>query len=170
MNKSSEKVAKRQNPNDIFYTPSSAVDVHLNLLNEYVCDGDMILDPFFGDGKYFNKFSYFNKNNSFDWTEIALGKDFYDYSRSVDVICSNPPYSCIDQVLEKSVSLNPHTISYLIGFTNLTTKRIEFMNKHGYNLVKMHLTKIYKWFGMSAICIFTKSGNNCISFDRKVHR
>jgi ABC-type polysaccharide transport system permease subunit len=77
----------------------------------------------------------------------------------------------IDKVLEKSVSLNPHTISYLIGQNNLTCKRIEFMNNSGYYLDKMFFTKIWKWFGMSAIVVFTKkSNNNCIDFDRIVWR
>jgi hypothetical protein len=43
------------------------------------------------------------------------------------------------------------------------------MNNHGYYLDKMFFTKVFKWFGMSAIVVFTKkSKKNCISFDRNV--
>ena len=76
----------------------------------------------------------------------------------------------IDRVLQKSVELNPRCISYLIGFHNLTTKRIEYMNSHGYYLKKLHLLKVFEWYGMSAIVVFEKNCSNCITFDRKVHR
>ena len=40
----------------------------------------------------------------------------------------------------------------------------------GYYLSKLHLTKVFKWYGMSAIVVFTKSSPNCISYDRIVHK
>ncbi len=144
--------------------------IHLDLVKEFVKDGDDILEPFYGSGNYFNLFKEYFKNNTFDFTEIDLGKDFFDYSKNVDVIISNPPYSFIDDVLKKSVELNPFMISYLIGMNNLTTKRIEFMNTNEYYLSKLHLTKVFKWYGMSAIVVFTKSSPNCISYDRIVHK
>ena len=168
----SDNIKKRDTPKDVFYTPQSLVNIHLDLVKPYIEDGNKILDPFFGQGIYYNNYHlFFTKNNTFDYTEIALGKDFFEYTNQVDVIVSNPPYSMIDKVLEKSISLNPHTISYLIGYGNLTTKRIEYMNKHGYFLVQFHLTKVWKWYGMSCILIFSKTAiSNCISFDRIVHR
>ena len=166
----SSTIKNRDKPNDIFYTPISLVNVHLNLIDEYVANGNIIYDPFFGDGKYFNNFK-FNKNNTYKWSEIVLNKDFFDFNEPVDVIISNPPYSCIDRVLEHSVKLNPHTISYLIGQGNLTTRRIEYMEKNGYLLDKIFFTKVFKWYGMSLICIFTKNLKGCkIMYDRVVHK
>jgi len=166
----SHNIKKRESPNDKFYTPLSLVSIHLDLVKEYVNHDDVILEPFYGSGNYYNSFDKVFTKNTFEFTEIDLGLDFFEYSKNVDVIISNPPYSCIDKVLEKSVELNPHTISYLIGINNLTAKRIEFMNKHGYNLSKLHVTKVFKWYGMSAIVVFTKSTNNCVSYDRIVHK
>ena len=166
----SHNIKHKEIPNDKFYTPLPLVKVHLDLVKEFVKDGDVILEPFYGSGNYFNLFKEYFKNNTFDFTEIDLGKDFFDYSKNVDVIISNPPYSCIDNVLKKSVELNPFMISYLIEINNLTTKRIEFMNTNGYYLSKLHLTKVFKWYGMSAIVVFTKSSPNCISYDRIVHK
>ena len=166
----SHGIKSRETPNDKFYTPISLVKIHLKLVKDYVKDKDIILDPFAGDGKYINLYPDYFKDNEFDFTEIDKGLDFFQYSKKVDAIISNPPYSCIDKVLEKSVELKPHTISYLIGINNLTTKRIEYMNKNGYFLSKLHLSKVYKWYGMSVICIFTKNSENCVSFDRIVHK
>ena len=166
-----KKIKEKKTPNDVFITPLSVVNIHLELLKKYIEPNDIILDPFFGTGNYYNTFSKYFLNNTFDFTEITLGKDFFKYDKKVAVLCSNPPYSIINKVLEKSIELQPHTISYLIGMMNLTNKRIEYMNLHSYYLAEIHLTKIYSWFGMSIIVIFTnKINKNCISFDRIVHK
>jgi hypothetical protein len=162
-------IKKREKSNDIFYTPIQLVEKHLEYVKEYVAEEDVIFDGFYGTGNYYNSYSKFFKNNKFEYTEIEMGKDFFEYDKKVNVIISNPPYSIIDKVLEKSVSLDPHTISYLIGQNNLTCKRIEYMNSKGYYLDKLFFTKVFKWFGMSCIVVFTKkSTKNCIDYDRVV--
>jgi hypothetical protein len=170
--KTNDNIKKRETPNDVFYTPINLVKLHLNFVKEYLGENDIIYDPFFGSGNYFNTYAeVFDKNNTFEYSEIEMGKDFFEYDKNVNMIVSNPPYSIIDRVLEKSVSLNPHTISYLIGCNNLTAKRIEYMNKNGYYLSKIHFTKVFKWFGMSFIVVFTKKATkNCIDYDRTVWR
>jgi hypothetical protein len=161
--KISRTIKERSSANDVFYTPQSVVDIHLGLIDSR--EEDRWFDPFYGAGAYYNSFPTENK----DWTEIAMGKDFFDYDKPCDVICSNPPYSMIDKVLQKSVELQPRVISYLIGQNNLTTKRIEFMNSCGYYLKKLHLLKIYEWYGLSMIVVFERDCSNCITFDRTVH-
>ena len=86
------------------------------------------------------------------------------------MICSNPPYSCIDKVLEKSVELKPKVISYLLGINGLTTKRIEFMETHGYYITKIHMCKVYKWFGMSIAVVWEQNKTPIIGYDRTVWR
>lgn len=159
-------IKKRNSPKDVFYTPETLVKEHLELIMEYAKEGDKWFDPFFGDGVYYNAFQTDLKMS----TEIAMGKDFFDFKDEVEMIVSNPPYSMIDRVLEHSISLKPRVISYLIGMGNLTAKRIEYMNKQGYGLAKLHMTKVFKWYGMSFIVVFVKGSENCISFDRTVHK
>lgn len=166
------KIKYRENPKDIFYTPIDLVKQHLDYVLPYVKENDIIFDPFYGTGNYYKLFETYFPNNTYDFTEIEMNKDFFEYDKNVNIIVSNPPYSMIDKVLEKSVSLNPFIISYLIGLHNLTPKRIEYMNEKGYFLVKIKMLKVFKWFGMSAIVIFKKeeNGENCIDFDRKVFK
>ena len=76
----------------------------------------------------------------------------------------------IDKVLEHSVELKPRVIQYLLGVGNLTAKRIEFMENAGYGIVKFHMCKVFKWFGMSFIVHFEYGSDNCISYDRTVWR
>jgi hypothetical protein len=159
----SRKIKERTKANDVFYTPKEVVENHIKLIDSV--QSDKWYDPFYGKGAYYNAFPTDNK----DWSEIEKGKDFFEYSGSCDIICSNPPYSMIDKVLEKSVELNPRVISYLIGQGNLTTRRIEYMNTNGYFLKKLHFLKIWKWYGMSYICVFEKGSTNCLTFDRKIY-
>lgn len=175
MNKTADKIKKRDNAKDVFITPLPLVKKHLEYVKKYVNDGDVIYDPFFGTGNYYNTFSEYFTNNTFVFTEISMGLDFFDFhlgDKPLGAIISNPPYSMIDNVLKKSVELNPRVISYLIGLHNLTTKRIEYMNENGYTLVSMKMMKVMDWFGMSAIVVFIDSSvcaDNCIDYDRTVY-
>ena len=157
-------IKHRDKSNDIFITPVELSTFHISMIEHK--DDDRWFDPFKNSGNYYNHYPTDNKV----YTEILEGKDFFEFKDKVDVICSNPPYSMIDKVLEHSVSLGPRVISYLIGLNNLTTKRIEYMNERGYSISKIHLCKVFKWFGMSIIVVFEKGANNIISYDRKVWR
>lgn len=163
MSKVGHSVKKRSKANDVFITPIKLSKKHINLI-EYE-DSDIWYDPFKNSGNYYNNFP----NDCKVWSEILEGKDFFNFDMEVDIICSNPPYSMIDKVLEKSISLNPHTISYLIGVNNLTAKRIETMNKAGYGLYKCVMLKVWDWFGLSYIVYFKKGVENCIDIDRIIY-
>lgn len=160
----STTIKKRESPNDVFYTPPAVVDIHLNMIEHR--QGDKWFDPFKGKGAYYDKYPTEIK----DWCEITDGRDFFAYAEPVDIIVSNPPYSLIDDVLAHSVKLNARIISYLIGQNNLTAKRIEYMNNQGYGLSKIHITKVFKWYGLSYIVVFEKGATNCITYDRVVHK
>lgn len=157
-------IKSRNNANDVFITPLELAKKQIQMIN--VEASELWLDPFRNSGHYYNQFPTDNK----DWCEILENKDFFEYQQLVNVICSNPPYSLMDKVLQHSVSLHPRVISYLIGINNLTAKRIEFMNQAGYGLTRIHLCKVFKWFGMSAIVQFEFQKENIISFDRVVWR
>jgi hypothetical protein len=74
----------------------------------------------------------------------------------------------MDKVLEHSLNLKPKIINYLIGINNLTPKRMEFMNNNGYAITKIHICKVFKWFGMSVIVQWEQGTKDIISFDRVV--
>jgi hypothetical protein len=170
ISKIAHNIKKRKSANDVFYTPSSLVKIHLEKFND-IPEGSIIYEPFYGNGAYYNEMKNKYTNCEILYTEIELGLDFFSFDNKVDYIISNPPYSIIDKVFEKSVSLKPKIISYLIGFGNITTKRLEYMNKNGYFVSDFHLTKVYKWFGMSCIITFSNMINkNIIEFDRIVHK
>tara|TARA_R110000803_G_scaffold576_2_gene1989 strand:+ start:350 stop:856 length:507 start_codon:yes stop_codon:yes gene_type:complete len=159
----SHQIKKRTKSNDVFLTPIELVKKHIEMI-DYNPD-DIWYDPFKNTGNYFNNYPTDNK----EWSEILQDKDFFTFNKPVDIICSNPPYSMINEILKKSVELKPRIISYLIGMGNLTTKRIEYMNENGYGLKKIKMVQVHSWYGMSFIVHFEKDCENCIEFDRKIY-
>ena len=159
--KISHTIKKRDSPNDVFITPLGLSKRAIDMVG--TTEG-LWLDPFKATGSYFNQFPTSNKV----YTEITEGIDFFAFDDPVDVICSNPPYSLMDRVLQHSINLKPKIINYLIGIGNLTAKRVELMNNNGYGLTKMEMCKVFKWYGMSVIVQFEKDKENIISFNRTV--
>ena len=159
----SHNIKKRDNPNDVFITPLELAKKHISFITPR--EGEIWYDPFKNDGSYYNQFPSENKK----WSEILEGKDFFTFDEHVDILCSNPPYSCIDKVIEKSISLQPRVIGLLLGIGNLTARRMEMLENAGYNMTKLHLCKVYKWYGMSACIVWEKSETpSIISYDRVV--
>jgi len=161
------KIKHRDKPKDVFITPEKLAKTHIDMIDE-AYRNLVWYDPFKNSGSYYNQYPCANENKK--WSEILENKDFFDFNEEVDVIASNPPYSMIDKVLEKSVSLKPMIISYLLGINNLTAKRMEYMESQGYYITKLHMCKVFKWFGMSLIVVWEKGGEPILSYDRKVWR
>jgi hypothetical protein len=158
----SHAIKQRVSANDIFITPLGLSKRAIDLVN-YTPE-EVWFDPFKATGSYYNQFPNDNKL----YTEISEDLDFFAFNEPVDIICSNPPYSIMDRVLEHSIALKPRVINYLIGIANLTAKRIELLNNNGYGLTKMEMCKVFKWYGMSVIVQFEKDKENIISFNRTV--
>jgi len=166
----SHNIKHRKYSNDKFYTPESLVKIHLEKFKD-IPNSSVIFEPFYGEGVYYNEMCKMFPNCNVVYTEIDKGLDFFEYKEKADYIISNPPYSVIDKVLTHSVSLKPKIISYLIGFHNLTARRVEYMNNNGYYITDFHLTKVMAWYGMSLIITFSNTATeNIISIDRKVHK
>jgi hypothetical protein len=175
MNPSTSHSIKNRNvAKDVFYTPEAVAKTHIEQVAKQSLADYNWLDPFAGKKIYYNNFppAGGDKSKQNDWTEIADGKDFFEYDQKVDVICSNPPYSIIDKVIEKSIELDPQIISYLLLEGKLTPKRLERLNSAGYGLTGIYICKVFKWYGMATAYTFTKDKPNQaeVIYDRIVHR
>ena len=162
----SHSIKHRKTPKDVVYTPSLVAQTHIKSIKADL--DDVWYDPFKGKGVYYDNFPTHKK----EWSEILDGKDFFTSSHKVDIICSNPPYSCIDEVLKKSVELNPKVISYLLLEGKLTPKRLQYMNDAGYGISGMYMCKVFQWYGMAVAYTFTKGSQNTaeVIYDRIVHK
>ncbi len=157
---------RNKKANDIVYTPIKLVERHIEHIKDLVEPNDIIYESFSGDGRYVKQLREKFQNKIVE-TEIQNNTDFFNFYEPVDIIISNPPYSCMDKVLEKSVKLNPRIISYLIGYLNFTPKRIAYMNANGYFIEKILMCRVRGWFGISCIITFSNQiDKNIIDVDR----
>jgi len=162
----SHDIKHRAEAKDVFYTPAAVAKTHIQSIE--TLPDDVWYDPFRGKGVYYDNFPTENK----EWAEISEGRDFFEELAFPDVICSNPPYSCMDRVLQRSVELNPRVISYLLLEGKMTPKRIEFLNQNGYGMTGMYMCKVFTWYGMAVAYTFTRGAENkpTLIYDRVVHR
>ena len=164
-------IKHRDKPNDKIYTPRALVKLHLEELKFHIkvygqkLDGwKGLLDPCAGEGAYYNMFStYFPEKYIYSYCEIEEGGDFFkalnvtpdgvECADSVKdgIIVGNLPFSLIDAFLEKSVSLEPEYISYLMPMYAITPARQEMMEQNGYSLIGL---KHFKWFVCMGMCCF----------------
>ena len=166
LSKTGNNIKNRQKPNDVFLTPLALSQKAIDM----VIDAGQYktwLDPSRGEGSFFNQFP---PSVEKDYCEITEGKDFFEYQKYNDVIIGNPPFSVWDKWLEKTISLKPLVINYVIGCMNLTPRRIEMFNDAGYGITKFHIVTVKKWFGQIFLIQLEKDKENIITFDRVCYK
>jgi len=104
-------------PADVVYTPES---ISKSII-EYLSPSGLCLDPCMGDGAFYK----FLPEGS-EYCEIAEGKDFFEYTKSVDWVIGNPPYSNFSDFLEHSFRI-AQNVSFLVP-TNKVFQRQLVMN------------------------------------------
>ena len=167
--KAATSVRIRETPNDVWLTPKGLAKKAIDMIDHR--EGEKWFDPFRATGIYYSQFPTRKKS----WCEIEDGKDFFDFKKNfkgTGVICSNPPYSLLNEVISHSIELNPRVISFLIGVNNFTLKRQQMFEDAGYVLRKMHWCQIRGWFGLSIIVQFerrARSRKSDVTFTRKIY-
>ena len=142
-------------PSDIVYTPDSvAADIVSFFPICMPC-----LDPCAGDG-VFLKFL----PQGAEYCEIRNGKDFFNYSKSVDWIVGNPPYSIFKDFLAHSFNI-AENIVYIVPTNKIfqSFKVMDLIERNG----GIHTMLIYGCgqnvgfpFGFSVGAFYFKKGFN----------
>ena len=186
----SHQIKNRKVAQDVFITPKELAILQITKTQEIInkclkktySRGTINwYDPFRNSGNYYNNFPGGHKL----WAEILEGKDFFKdsvwYGNRLATACvSNPPYSLTDKILE---NLTEHygilnCISLLLPDHAITPRRLEKMEKAGWRLVFQEKCKVYKWYGITSMCIWLKTAqvkkpyDECMimSYNRKVWR
>lgn len=155
----------RSSPRDDFSTPR---ELAKNLIKLVPLRPDQIVyDPFRGGGAFYDQYPDFVDPV---WSEVKEGLDFFQSDMRVDWIVSNPPYSCLDDVLAKSFSISKLGVAYLLNFHALTPRRIERAEHLGFGITGLYLSKVFDWYGISSFVIFEKGSPSILSYDRTVWR
>lgn len=143
-------------PNDLVFTPEKVAKQIIALYD--LKTGETVLDAFAGENVFYNNYpNYVNK----EWCEINKGVDFFDYTKNVDWIITNPPYSIFDEVMEHSYTIADNIV-YLIPLSKLFSSmgRIRKVLNYG-NIKSIHLITASKCgfpFGFPACVVHIKKG------------
>lgn len=166
----SHQIKNRKVAQDVFITPKELAILQImktqEIMNKclkktYSRRNINWYDPFRNSGNYYNNFPM-GKGNGKCWAEILEGKDFFKslYSNRLATACvSNPPYSLTDKILEELTSKYTilNCISLLLPDHAITPRRLEMMEVAGWRLVYQEKCKVYKWYGMTSMCIWLKT-------------
>lgn len=94
-----------------------------------------LLEPFKGEGAFFDALSLVPGDVTLDWCEISLGKDFLKYEHEVDWIITNPPFEELTKMMDKAFSLALHTV-FLIPISKYFSSSPRIKLARGYGGVK----------------------------------
>lgn len=106
------------NANDRVYTPSWLAKKCVEWA--VVSDGDVCYEPCAGMGSFLDHLPPGSK-----WAEIDRGVDLFEYDPGpVDLVLTNPPYSCLGDFLVHMLTVvKPERMVLLSPITNLVTKK-----------------------------------------------
>ena len=132
-------------------------------------DGDTVLEPFKGEGAFYNNFP---DNVIKEWCEIEEGKDYTEYTGQIDWVITNPPFR-----LEDSNGKRVNSFWFLLNYYKdkvnkgicflandyclgtLTPIRLKILNESGLYLTKITVANVKKWRGRYYFITFTRTEN-----------
>jgi hypothetical protein len=153
--------------NDVYFFHQTPADLCKELIKHVdLKEGDRVLEPFRGEGAFYNSFpDYVIK----DWTEITEDKDYLDYAGEIDWVITNPPFrldngvkrvNAFFQLLKYYTARANKGIAFLGNdacFSTLTPKRLKELNDDGWFIHNIVVCNIKKWRGRYFFIIFKKS-------------
>jgi len=120
---------------DVVYTPDWAAKDMV----EYFQPSGRILEPAYGKGAIFN---YLPEGS--EWTEIAMGRDFFQTIGPYDWVITNPPYSMTREWFKHSYKIATNLI-YLVPLRNVFS---------GFGFIR----EIYEFGGIKEIRVYGTGG------------
>ena len=103
------------------------------------------LDPSMGDGAFYRLM----QDGQRDWCEVDKGRDFFDYSRKVDYIFTNPPWSLIRQFVHHGMDI-ADDVYYLMTVNHAFTKaRVRDVYSRGFYIADILCVPTPKEFPQS---------------------
>jgi hypothetical protein len=151
---------------ETYFFHQTPEELATQLINTLDLDaGDILLEPFKGEGSFFNNFP---ENTTNHYTEIEEGLDYKDFKEKVDWVISNPPFRL--ETGTKRVNAFFPLVEYFstrvnkgIAFlgndyclSSMTPTRIKKLEENNLFLHKVIVCNIRKWRGRYFFMIFKK--------------
>lgn len=148
---------------DIVYTPKQLAK---DIINYFDPKGS-ILEPCYGNGAFYEQYN----NDIKYFTEISMGKDFFDFNEKVDWIITNPPWSKFKEFLIHSMKISTNIV-FLVTINHFMTKaRLKLMEENNFRFKEILLVDTPKenWpqsgFQLAAVYI-SKEETNYIKWNK----
>jgi hypothetical protein len=136
-------------------------------------DGDILLEPFKGEGNFYRNFPTTTVN---EWCEIKEDRDYKHYKGKIDWVITNPPF-CLDEggkrvnafikLLFYFTERTDKGVCFLANYkcwSSLTPIRLKALQDKGWYLQKAVVCNIKKWSGRYYWLIFTKQPNDIFPY------
>lgn len=129
-------------------------------------EGDILLEPFRGEGSFFNAFP---NNYTKLWAELEEGIDYKSIVGPYDWVITNPPFRLDTDgkrvnsfwfLLDYYTTKARKGIAFLGNdrcLSTLTPKRMEILKSRGWGITKLVVTSIKKWRGRYFFIIIEKN-------------
>jgi len=152
---------------DVYYFHQTPEELAKVLISKVpIEDGDVIYEPFKGEGAFYNNFPV---NTHKLYTEIEEGLDFRNMNEEYDWVITNPPFRLqIDEtkrvnsffyILDYYYSKVKKGIALLTNdkcFSSLTPLRLKKLNDSGLYIHNIIVCNVKKWRGRYFFIIFKK--------------
>ena len=137
--------------------------------------GERVLEPFRGEGGFYDVFPDFVEK---DWCEITEGRDYKDYNKEVDWVITNPPFQLNEQSTSKRENAFFKLLKYYTAiakkgiaflgndycFGTLTPKRLKELNASGWYIHNIVCCAVKKWRGRYFFIVFKKEPSDFYKF------
>jgi hypothetical protein len=118
--------------NDVVYTPPQLAKEMIGLVP--LVPGDVVYDPFYGKGVFYDHYPDFVQK---EWSEIDLGRDFFEFEGEVDWIISNPPFSMMTAIIERMIKICRKGFAIITQFSGVSVKRERILREAGFVLIHL---------------------------------
>jgi hypothetical protein len=156
--------------NDEYFFHQTPNELAKDLIKELdILNGDTLLEPFKGEGAFYNNFPI---HNTKFFTEIEENLDYKTFEDKVDWVISNPPFKLNEGnqrtnafwiLLNHFLPIANKGIAFLGNdycLSSLTPNRLSKLNKNGWYLNKIIVCSVKKWRGRYFFIVFNKTNNN----------
>ena len=153
------------NINDFYQTPKELAKRLFEKV-EYE-KGDSFYEPFRGSGSFYDIMP-----EPKYWTEIELGKNFFDYEIRADHIITNPPFRIdgkhsIIPIMERCFTLANKSVCMLVNhttFNSMTPVTLQRFSEMGWTTSDICLSNVKKCYGRYYFLQFTKDKMPVVSW------
>jgi hypothetical protein len=136
--------------------------------------GDRVLEPFRGEGAFYDNLPDFVKKN---WCEITRGRDFKDHDEDYDWVITNPPFRLKDHndkmvnafwfLLDYYTQRAKKGVAFLCNkdcIGALTPLRLQVLKARNWGITGLTAFNIKKWRGRYYLIVFEPDKPSVMDF------